>query len=154
MTNDYRIQKERVTVTLVTFDGEELVGDLFVQPSARNRYGREEAPDVMNAPEPFFPLLTASGETYLVAKDCVREVAVSHPLELGEEWLAVPPAIIEVSLTGGQRRTGKVLLESLSGRGRVIDFLNRFHDRFLTLHTPDGATLVNRRAIVRVRPVD
>jgi hypothetical protein len=154
MTNDYRIQKERVTVTLVTFDGEHIVGDLFVQPSARNRYGREEAPDVMNAPEPFFPLLTESGETYLVAKDRVREVAVGQALERGEEWVAAPPAIIEVSLVGGERRTGTVYLEALTGRGRVIDFLNRFDERFLTLHTPDGATLANRQAIERIRPVD
>src|SRR6476660_3183184 len=70
--NDYRIEKDRLAAVLVTVGGERLVGELFVQASPRNRYGREEAADILNSAEPFFPMLTNEGELFLVAKDRVR----------------------------------------------------------------------------------
>jgi hypothetical protein len=155
MSNDYRIQKERVSVVLTLLGGDRIAGDLFVQPSVRNRIGPEDAPDVLNAAEPYFPFLTADGETYLVAKDRVRDVEVDHELEDGDEWRIGAPATIEIVLGGGVVHRGVVYLESVvSGRGRVLDFLNRVPDRFITLYTPSGAVLVNRQAIERVHPVD
>ena len=46
--NDYRIEKDRLAAVVVTVGGERLTGELFVQASPRNRYGREEAADVLN----------------------------------------------------------------------------------------------------------
>jgi hypothetical protein len=155
MSNDYRIRKERVAVVLTLLGGERVEGDLFVQLSARNRLGPEDAPDVLNAPEAFFPFVTADGETYLVAKDRVREVEVDHELDKADEWRIGAPSTIEIALGGGVVHRGVVYLESVvTGRGRVLDYLNRLEDRFLTLHTPAGAILVNRLAIERVHPVD
>jgi len=153
-SSEYRIEKDRVAVVVTTLDGERLAGDLFVQPYTRHRMGRELAPDLLNAPEPFFPLGTDDA-TQLLAKDNVREVEVpaderdgvaSHPGARATE--------IEVVLAGGVVRTGLVLVEAPSDRPRLLDFLNRLESRFLTLYSPDGVRLLNRRFIERVRPLD
>jgi hypothetical protein len=153
MNNDYRIQKERLAAVVVTVGGERMTGELFVQASPRNRYGREEAADILNSAEPFFPMLTNAGELYLLAKERVREVESREPMP-AEDWQIGAPATIEVWLTGGAVHTGNVYLESLSGRTRVLDYLNRVGERFLLLYTASGTLLLNRSFIERVRPLD
>jgi len=151
--NDYRIPKDRLAAVVVTLGGERMTGELFVQASPRNRYGREEAPDILNSAEPFFPMLTTNGELFLIAKDRVREVESAGPSP-AEDWQIGAPATIEVLVTGGTILTGNVYLESLSGRTRVIDYLNRGGERFLLLYTAHGTVLLNRSFIERVRPLD
>ena len=151
--NDYRIPKERLAAVVVTVGGERMTGELFVQASPRNRYGREEAADILNSAEPFFPMLTNSGDLYLLAKDRVREVESRDPTPV-EDWQIGEPATIEVSLTGGAVHTGNVYLESVSGRTRVLDYLNRVGERFLLLYTSRGTVLLNRSFVERVRPLD
>lgn len=154
LDNEYRIQKDRLPAVLVTVGGEMITGDLFIQASPRNRYGREEAADILNSAEPFFPILTSDGEMFLIAKDRVRELETRDHSSSSDEWRIGAPATVEVFLTGGGVHTGNVYLESLSGRARVIDFLNRVGERFLMLHTPRGTVLLNRSMIERVRPLD
>jgi hypothetical protein len=151
--NEYRIQKDRLAAIVVTVGGERMTGELFVQASPRNRYGREEAADILNSAEPFFPLLTTEGELFLIAKERVREVESRDPLPT-DEWQIGAPATVEVLLTGGAVHSGNIYLESLSGRTRVVDFLNRVGERFLLLYTPSGTVLLNRSFIERVRPLD
>jgi hypothetical protein len=151
--NDYRIEKDRLAAVVVTVGGERLTGELFVQASPRNRYGREEAADVLNSAEPFFPMLTNEGELFLIAKDRVREVESREPLP-ADQWQIGAPATINVWLTGGAMHTGNVYLESLSGRTRVLDYLNRVGERFLLLYTTHGTVLLNRSFIERVKPLD
>jgi hypothetical protein len=151
--NDYRIQKDRLAAVVVTVGGERMTGELFVQASPRNRYGREEAADILNSAEPYFPMLTADGQLYLVAKERVREVESRDPMP-ADEWQIGAPATIEVWLTGGAVHNGNVYLESVSGRTRVLDYLNRVGERFLLLYTTEGTLLLNRSFIERVRPLD
>ena len=151
--NDYRIPKDRLAAVVVTVGGERMTGELFVQASPRNRYGREEAADVLNSAEPFFPMLTNDGELFLIAKDRVREVESREPLP-ADQWQIGAPATINVWLTGGAMHTGNVYLESLSGRTRVLDYLNRVGERFLLLYTSNGTVLLNRSFIERVKPLD
>jgi hypothetical protein len=151
--NDYRIQKDRLAAVMVTVGGDRVVGELFVQASPRNRYGREEAPDILNSAEPFFPMLTSDGDLFLVAKDRVRELESRDPMP-ADEWQIGEPAGIEVLLTGGALHTGNVYLDAMSGRTRVLDYLNRVGERFLLLYTQRGTVLLNRSFIERVRPLD
>ena len=51
--------------------------------------GSEEVPDVLNAPEPFFPLVRA-GDTLMVAKHQVREVELAD--DTGLEAAVAPVA--------------------------------------------------------------
>jgi len=156
MNNDYRIEKDRVAVVLTTTSGERIAGDMFVQPYARYRTGREGAPDIMNHPEPYFPLAVETGDTLIVAKERVVEVAVEAIEEEGmtAEELGARPAMIEIVLAGGVVRQGSVFLEVPLDRPRLLDFMNRLHTRFLTLHTAEGIRLLNRNCIERVRPLD
>ena len=159
MTDDYRIEKSRLSVVVVTAGGERITGDLFVQPFSRYRLGPEQAPDLLNAREAYFPFATDDGETVLIAKDQVREVEIAFPPGAAEE--ATPDgtagarrALIEVTLSDGSAATGAVYLQAPTDRPRLLDFLNRCDSRFITLYAPGGARLVNRRLIERVRPLD
>jgi hypothetical protein len=157
MTDDYRIEKSRLSVVVVTAGGERMAGELFVQPFSRYRMGPEQAPDIMNGAEPFFPFATADGDTVLIAKDQVREVeiAFAEGEEVEPESAAgARSALIEVTLSDGAAVSGSVYLQAPTDRPRLLDFLNRFDSRFLTLYAPGGARLVNRRLIERVRPLD
>src|SRR5689334_23452041 len=151
--NDYRIQKERLAAVVVTVGGERMTGDLFVQARPRNRDGREEAADILNSAEPFFPMLTTDGQLFLVAKERVREVESRDPMP-ADEWQIGAPATVEVWLTGGAVHSGNVYVESLSGRTRILDYLNRVGERFLLLYTAHGTVLLNRSFIERVLPLD
>lgn len=157
MTDDYRIEKSRLSVVVVTAGGERMAGELFVQPFSRYRAGPEEAPDIMNAAEPFFPFATADGDTVLIAKDQVREVEIACA-DGGENDFesasGARRALIELTLADGSAVTGAVYLQAPTDRPRLLDFLNRFHSRFVTLYAPGGARLVNRNLIERVRPLD
>jgi len=155
MSLEYRIEKDRIAVVVTTMGGDRLSGDIFVQPYTRHRMGREEAPDVLNGEEPFFPLVTEGHETFLIAKDNVREVEIPGPVD-EELQIAVGAQAIEIELwlTGGAIETGAVFLEVPMDHPRLLDFLNRLRDRFLTLYSLDGVRLVNRRLIERVRPLD
>ena len=155
MNSDYRIEKERISVAVTTVSGETVDGDIFVQTYARHRMGREEPSDIMNADEPFFPLALRDGGTLLVAKDQVREVLCEGALEDdAANSVGARAAEIELVLTNGETRRGAIFLEVSMDRPRVLDFLNRFDLRFLTLHDESCVRLVNRRLIERVRPLD
>jgi hypothetical protein len=155
MNSDYRIEKERIAVEVTTASGQTIDGDIFVQTYARHRMGREEPSDIMNADEPYFPLAQGEGGTLLLAKDQVREVTYEGALEDDAANSVGARAVeIELTLTNGDVRHGAIFLEVSMDRPRVLDFLNRFDLRFLTLHTDGGVRLVNRRLIERVRPLD
>jgi hypothetical protein len=153
MINDFRIEKSRLPMSLTTIEGESLSGETFVQASARHPHDVESAPEIMNAADAFFPLRISSGETLLVQKDRVREVQLEQvPVE--ETWSIGVPHNVEITMRGGAVHTGMILIEPMTGRSRVLDYLNRCGDRFLILHTDDGCVLLNRRYIDYVRPVE
>lgn len=150
MINDFRIEKSRLPVVLITVEGQRVSGDLFVQASARNQLGHETAHDVLNAPEPFFPIATMKGRTLLLAKDHVRELFVAREDHEQEEWEFGTPAEVDVVMQGGSRHVGTILIQQTSGRQRVLDYLNRLTDRFLALHKDEGIVLLNRARIAHV----
>ncbi len=154
MNTDLRIEKDRRLVSLHMLGGEQLQGEMFVQRVARRHTGQEEVPEVLNAPEPFFPLVRA-GDTLLVAKHQVREVELA---DNGDAEAGMAPAVraaaVEVTLRDGTIRTGRVYLEMPADRPRLLDFLNRYAQRFLTLYCAGGIRLINRELIERVRTMD
>jgi hypothetical protein len=154
-SSDYRIEKQRIAVAVSTVSGATMDGEIFVQTYARHRMGREEPADIMNSDEPFFPLALVDGGTMLLAKEAVSEVLYEGTLEDDAANVVGARSVqLEVILTNGERRQGAVFLEVSVDRPRVLDFLNRFDLRFLTLHTREGVRLVNRRLIERVCPAD
>ena len=151
--SDFRIEKERLPVTVTTESGERLNGEMFVQRYARRRLGREEAVDVLNDNDPYFPLALDHDRMVLIAKRRVRDVAVA--IGDGEPGgAAARPVTVEVVVAGGDAFLGEVRLEVPFERPRLLDFLNRLQQQFVTLHTADGIRLINSRLIERVRPLD
>ena len=154
--HEFRIEKDRCAVRLSLVSGETITGAMFVQHVGEGDPRRESARDVLNAPERFFPIETADGETLLVAKDRVVEVlAAERPTDDDElRRLSARSALLDIVLSGGVVRSGIVLLELPAGQPRLLDYLNRLSDRFLVLYAPEGTRLVNRALIERVLPRD
>lgn len=151
----YRIPKDRLTLSIRLVDGDVLHGDMFVQ-HVEYAIARSEFPaDVLNAHEPYFPIRTEEGEVVLVAKSRVAEVW-GDGIDGVDEMRVVSArrASLEVHLTGGVVHCGSVLLEVPTDRPRLLDFLNDYRERFLTLYTVEGVHLLNTAYIQRVCPLD
>ena len=73
--NDVRIEKERVAVSITMVGGESLNGSLFA-PQIYPPGGLEDPLQLLNEPEPFFPLGLSTGEVLLIAKDRVLEIVL------------------------------------------------------------------------------
>jgi hypothetical protein len=154
MNADLRIEKDRRVVSLQMLGGEQLNGEMFVQRFSRHHTRSEEVPDVLNAPEPFFPLVRA-GDTLLIAKHQVREAEIAD--DNGQEAAVSPAAraeAVEVTLRDGTVRAGRLYLEMPAERPRLLDFLNRYAQRFLMLYSAGGIRLINRELIERVKTMD
>lgn len=151
----YRIEKSRIPVIVTLAHGEELAGDMFVQGYAASHYGPERPSDVLNDQHDFFPLALSESETLLISKLSVREVnALSSSRD---DWRLVPAwrqQRVDVSMVGGVVCSGTVDLEVPDDHPRLLDFLNRLSDNFLSVLTSDGTRLINRRFIVTIRPLD
>ena len=153
--NDYRIAKDTHPVVLTLVGGERITGAMFVQAFARHRSEPEDPRDILNEPEPFFPLVTEQGETLLIPKSRVLEVSGNSPsTESGEAGLRTPGVSIAITLVGGTVRTGRVFLEMPGPAPRPLDFLNHTPDRFFALHEDHETRLINRDLIDRVHPLD
>jgi hypothetical protein len=153
--HEFRIAKDRCSVMLSLVSGETIAGAMFVQHAPESDPRRESARDVLNSPERFFPVETASGETLLVAKDQVLDVLADFPNDDDDlRRASARSAHLELVLCGGVVRSGLVLLEVPAGQPRLLDYLNRLSDRFLVLYAPEGIRLINHALIERVLPRD
>ena len=156
MTPDqYRIEKTRVAVTFRLMSGERMRGAIFVNPFIFHHVGQEEPLNLFNAQDPFFPIETEEGEVLLVAKDRLVEVEGVQLTDDDElRRASARPVTLTVTFVDGFVRTGCVYLEMPADRPRLLDFLNRYAERFFPLYVGDDVYLVNTRAIEHVRPRD
>jgi len=152
LINDLRIEKKRLAVAVMLMSGTRVDGELFVQASGHRIGDIEDAPEVLNSAEPFFPLALRTGETILVAKDNVRTVAVARRDVHEDESLGIL-ARVEIALRDAEKLSGSLVIEPLAGHTRVLDHLNRHKERFLTLFGRDSVMLINRVLVERVRPL-
>jgi hypothetical protein len=150
---DYRIEKLRCPVVVILADGQELSGDVFVQPVSRFRPEPQGAVDFLNEDDPFFALVHGPGSARLVAKDNVRRAEA--PLPEGDDTLEFPRIgmNVEITLLSGEICAGSLFPDVRAERARLLDFLNSYTPRFLALFDPHKVTLINRRAIAHVREI-
>lgn len=153
LPNAYRIEKTRLPVTVTLLGGAKLEGDLFVRASSRYAQRLEDAPEVLNSPQPFFPMALPTGEIALVAKAHVYSLR-GGPGAIHQDFSLGSPTTVELFLADGERVTGRVLIEPRRAHTRVLDFLNVTDERFFTVFLKHGLLLVNRSQVVRVRPLD
>ena len=150
--NDLRIEKRRLAVEVTLMSGARIEGELYVQASGHYQGELEDAPEILNSAEPFFPLALRNGENVLISKENVHTLAVARRGVHEDESLGIPTRV-EVALRDGERLTGTVLIDPISGYSRLLDFLNRRQERFLTLYGRESVLLINRALLERVRPV-
>ncbi|HEX2781288.1 MAG TPA: hypothetical protein VHM30_17435 [Gemmatimonadaceae bacterium] len=152
--SDYRIEKIRCPVVVRTHSGETIAGEIFLQPFVRPGGENERPQDILNSDDPFFPVALSDGDTLLIAKEQVLEL--STPRDEGDDAAGTlgRPIVIEVRLVSGDKHAGAIFVDMPSDRPRLLDFLNRHDERFLTLHGTERRFLINRQAIEHVRPLD
>jgi hypothetical protein len=150
LSNDYRIEKTRLPVSMTLMSGASIDGALFVQSSEHYFGALEDAPEVLNHPEPFFPFALDSGGTTIVAKDNVRSLTTNQQDVHDDAGMGLATRV-EVTLRDGAVLTGTVFVEPISGSSRLLDFLNRHTERFVTLFRGDTVILLNRTLLERVR---
>lgn len=148
--SEFRVEKttREVQVTLVT--DEHLFGTVFLERVARHKGGQQDPQQLLDDAENFFPL-AVDGGVVLVAKDQVKLVRYSVDAESPVPVSAMVD--IRVTLDDKSVLDGHIALERRSNADRLLDHLNRFHNRFLPMVMADGATqcLINRRMIVGVQ---
>lgn len=151
----YRIEKQRLDVTLTLLGGEEMPGQIFV-PSPLPGHGGELDPAALfNDSDEFFPIERESGDVLLMAKSRVVEVSGLPMIEDYEMMRgSAPMSLLQIILAGGISHFGSMRLEVRADRPRLLDYLNDYTQRFLTLYTDQGVRLVNRALIECVRPLD
>lgn len=154
MLSDYQIEKTRVPIVIRTLSGEEVAGDVFLQPYVQARRGREEVADLLNACEPFFPLRCASGEIRFFPKERIVEAELRDGPHDDDGALGAREAMIELSMADGRAYTAAITYEVPTARPRLLDFLNRLGQRFLLVRVDAVPRLVNSRHIDSLRPLD
>jgi hypothetical protein len=150
--NDLRIEKRRLAVAVTFMSGTRIDGELYVQASGHYQGEWEDAPEILNASDAFFPLALHTGETLIVAKDNVRIVAVARRDVHEDEALGIP-ARVEIALRDGERLSGSLIIDPVAGRSRILDYLNRRQERFIMLFGRESVLLINRVLLERVRPI-
>ncbi|MDB4909896.1 MAG: hypothetical protein JWO39_719 [Gemmatimonadetes bacterium] len=140
-----------VSITMV--GGELLSGSLFA-PQIYPPGGQEDPLQLLNEPDPFFPLGLSTGEVLLIAKDRVLEIVLDAPSSDEELPGSAPTALLQLTLAGGLTHVGSMRLEVRASRPRVLDYMNYCTARFMALRTDDGVRLINRKMIERERPLD
>lgn len=149
--SEFRIEKIRQAVTVTLATGKQLTGEIFLQPTARYRSGPQHPAELFNEPEPFIPVSVAD-ELLLVAKDQVMTVQFADDsADTDSEGVEEEEASVDVVFSDGSETGGQLRLETRVERPRLLDFLNDDHQRFLTLRSPQGVILINRRRIAQVR---
>jgi hypothetical protein len=151
--NDVRIEKELVAVSITMVGGELLRGNLFT-PQIYPPGGLEDPLQLLNEPEPFFPLGLPTGEVLLIAKARALEIVLDGTSGAEELPGSAPTALVQLTLAGGLTHVGSVRLEVRASRPRVLDYMNHCVEHFMALRTDEGVRLINRLMIERVRPLD
>jgi hypothetical protein len=152
---DYRIEKQRLAVTVTLVSSDTVRGHVFVQPDSYAALGHSGARGLFNGDETFFPLEQEDGGFLLIAKAHVMDVSGGNELVNDElRRIGAREAMVEIMLVSRVSYVGSVLLALPSDRPRLLDLLNEGRERFLTLYTSDGVRFVNRSLIERVRPLD
>ncbi len=151
----YRIEKERLAVTVTLVGGVELHGYIFLQPRVYGYSSHFEPVALFNDRELFFPLELDNGDVTLLSKARVTDIS-GLPLADEDDLVRAssPMALVEVTMAGGLTRLGSMRLEVRADRPRLLDYLNDINQRFLMLYSDNGVRLMNTKLIERVRPLD
>ena len=160
MNQAYQIPKRTISAEILLTGLAPLSLKLYLSDHIESRVGNERPSDLLNGPDRFFPAADASDQVVFLHRDAVVTVAVEADAEFGgyppsAEALAPEQATnvpVEISLTNGDQVTGTLVYLMPEGSRRLQDALNQ-PNRFLALRAGDQAFLINKKHILRIRPV-
>lgn len=145
-------RRERVEVRLT--DRRPLIGDIYLQPTARLHAGPETATDLFNRDEPFFALMLEGEQPLFVAKAQVLYVQLppQPAIDDPERASAARRIELEIELADGSLHEGVVMIELPPDRLRALDFLN-VAPSFFPLWSPESVRIINRTHLRAASPL-
>lgn len=146
---------ERVRAEVLLAEQVRMEGELHLQPRVGLHDGPETPVEMLNRPDPFFPITLPGGQIAFAAKSqvavvvCATDVGLTDPERAG----AAKTIALEVTLAGGAELRGLATLELPPTRARALDFVNAA-GLFFTLRGDSATWIVNRTYVRMVRPLD
>ena len=148
--SEFKIEKVRFPLEITLATDERLSATVFLEPTARHHSGPQDPRELLNDAEPFFPVVVG-GRVIIVAKDQIKLVRYGKTKDIP----GVLPQVVDVKvmLSDGSVVEGGVEVEQRSDAQRLLDHLNAFEGRFLSMVAVDRTAhcLVSRKMIVGVQ---
>ena len=137
---------QRISSIVTLVEGIAIGGDMHVQPGAARHLGAETPLEMLNRPEPFFPLTQDDGEAIFIAKRQVAYIEQRTSVNTSDPVRASVARMfpLEVTLVGGLTLTGVSQSELPPAHSRTSDFLNLTGEPFFPLQTETALLYVNR----------
>lgn len=144
---------QRLTADVMLAEGQTIRGDLHLQARVARHDGPETPLEMLNRPDPFFPMTLPNGEVIFVSKAQVAVVAS------GVDVLPIDPARdsaaqhfgLDVMLKGGSEFRGFATGELPPNRSRPLDYLNS-PEAFFEMAIKGRVLFINRGHVRVVRP--
>ena len=147
--SDYKVEKDRFSVTLFLLDGSMREGYVYLSLHAANHDGPEMVRDVLNQGEPFIPIEVEEGSTRLINKNQI--VMVSFPAEEREtgslSFKDLSIHNVTIHLINHGHLEGRVISLLPVHSRRVKDYLNQ-GEAFLELGRDGTVYLINKKHIL------
>lgn len=146
---------ERVPAEVALAEAVVLQGDIHLQPRVGHHDGPETPLEMLNRPEPFFPVTLTGGQIAFAAKAQVAMVTCGPGVAMSdsERASAAKTIRLDVTMAGGSQFRGWAALELPPTRNRTLDYLNE-PGPFFMLRTEDATCYINRAYVTVVRPAD
>ena len=146
---DFRIEKVKQSLEITLSSGNRMTGTVFLEPLARNHTGSQDPRELLNEDDSFFPF-SVEGRLFLMAKDQVK--LATYKSNAPPVTVSPTTVGVRIILSNGETIDGAIEVEPRSDAHRLLDYLNGFEGRFLSM-TVDRSThcLINRRMIAGVQ---
>lgn len=145
----------RLRVGVRLADGEQIAGELHLQPRVSHHNGPETPLDLLSRREPFFPMVFPDESVRFIGKAQVAMVICDPmPPESELDRLGITQFVeMEVGLVDGTVCRGRAGVTLPPTRHRPIDCLNA-PGEFLVLWNDGAAMYINRACIRTARPLE
>ncbi len=154
MDSAFRVEKERIEVTLSLSNGSAVRGCLFRAGAIVTHEGPERIKDFLNAEPWFFPFeVREAGALRTVLYN--REHVVMVTLPNDDEPKSDPgydvghPLIVEIVLSSGVRLSGAVRIDRPAGHDRLSDHA-RYAEGFSYLEGDHSTFIINSRHVLEL----
>jgi len=145
-----KVPKNKTAIVIYFVGGASLSGSVFLSHHSPLRYGQEQVGDLLNGPEPFFPVESEeTGAIRLIHKRNIVRVASRETPATEEMGKKVN---ISCVLNDGQILTGDLVIQQPEHKSRVLDFFNSSEGMFFQLGMDSKTLYVNRLHISEILP--